>query len=161
MRRASPRGWPLSFSTQQIRFCTSRDGTRIAYATCGDGPPLIWVAHFVHHLNFDWDSPVWRPWISLLARHHTLIRYDFRGMGLSDGDGVEFSYDRLVEDFDAVVRASGVERFALFAMTAGARIVMPYVVKNPDRVTRLVLYGTSPSGPLSSRAPADQIEDTL
>jgi pimeloyl-ACP methyl ester carboxylesterase/DNA-binding CsgD family transcriptional regulator len=149
----------MTLKTQQIRFCTSRDGTRIAYATCGDGPPLIWVAHFVHHLNFDWDSPVWRPWISLLARRHTLIRYDFRGMGLSDGDGVEFSYDRLVEDFDAVVRASGVDRFALFAMTAGARIVMPYVVKNPGRVTRLVLYGTSPSGPLSSRAPADQIED--
>src|SRR4051795_583841 len=70
------RGWHVSLSTQQIRFCTSRDGTRIAYATCGVGPPLIWVAHFIHHLKFDWDSPVWRPWISLLAKRHTLIRFD-------------------------------------------------------------------------------------
>jgi len=143
---------------QQIRFCTSRDGTRIAYATCGTGMPLIWVAHFVHHLKFDWDSPVWRPWISLLARRHTLIRYDFRGTGLSDRD-VAFSSEKLAEDFEAVVRASRVDCFALFAMAGGARTVMPYVVNHPDRVTRLVLYGTSPSGPLTGRALPEQIED--
>ena len=82
----------LVIFTQQIRFCTSRDGTRIAYATCGAGPPLIWLAHFIHHLKFDWDSPVWRPWISALAKRHTLIRYDYRGFGLSDRDGVEFTF---------------------------------------------------------------------
>jgi len=152
------RGWHLSLSTQQIRFCTSRDGTRIAYATCGAGPPLIWVAHFIHHLKFDWDSPVWRPWISLLAKRHTLIRFDFRGFGLSDRNDVAFTFEKLVEDFEAVVEASGVERFALFAMSGGARVAMPYVIANPDRVDRLVLYGTSPSGPLSLDAPPAQVE---
>ena len=159
MRRASPRGWPLSFSTQQIRFCTSRDGTRIAYATCGAGPPLIWLAHFIHHLKFDWDSPVWRPWISALAKRHTLIRYDYRGFGLSDRAGVEFTFRKLVEDFEAVVSASGVHSFALFAMSGGARVAVPYVVQNPDRVNRLVLYGTSPTGPLAATAPPEQVEN--
>jgi pimeloyl-ACP methyl ester carboxylesterase/DNA-binding CsgD family transcriptional regulator len=149
----------MGLKAQQIRFCRSRDGTRIAYATCGAGPPLVWVAHFVHHLKFDWDSPVWRPWISALARRHTLIRYDFRGVGLSDRDHAEFTFEKLVEDFEAVVKAVGVERFALFAMTAGARIVMPYVVRNPDRISRLVLYGTSPSGPLTRHASPEQVED--
>jgi pimeloyl-ACP methyl ester carboxylesterase/DNA-binding CsgD family transcriptional regulator len=149
----------MDLKAQHIRFCTSRDGTRIAYAVCGSGPPLVFVAHFVHHLKFDWDSPVWQPWISALARRHTLIRYDFRGVGLSDRDHVDFSFEKLVDDFEAVVKAARVERFALFAMTAGARIVMPYVVRNPDRVSHLVLYGTSPSGPLTRRAPAAQTED--
>jgi len=149
----------MSESTQQIRFCTSRDGTRIAYATCGSGPPLLWVAHFIHHLQFDWDSPVWRPWISALARRHTLIRYDFRGTGLSDRDGVEFSSQKLLEDFEAVVNAIAVDRFALLAMTGGARVVMPYVVRNADRIKKLVLYGTTPSGPLVSSAPREHAED--
>jgi pimeloyl-ACP methyl ester carboxylesterase/DNA-binding CsgD family transcriptional regulator len=149
----------MDLRAQQIRFCTSRDGTRIAYAICGSGPPLVFVAHFIHHLKFDWDSPVWQPWIAALARRHTLIRYDFRGVGLSDRERVEFSFEKLVEDFDAVVKATGTERFALFAMTAGARVVMPYVVRHPDRVSRLILYGTSPSGPLTPHAPPEQMED--
>src|SRR5262245_60172830 len=150
-------GAPMGFPAQQIRFCTSRDGTRIAYARCGAGPPLIWVAHWIHHLKFDWDSPVWRPWISALARRHTLIRYDFRGAGLSDRN-VDITVEKLGEDFEAVVKASSVERFALVAMTGGARVVMPYVVQNPDCVTRLVLYGTSPSGPLARNARPEQVE---
>jgi pimeloyl-ACP methyl ester carboxylesterase/DNA-binding CsgD family transcriptional regulator len=146
-------------STQHIRFCTSRDGTRIAYAKCGVGPPLVWLAHFIHHLEFDWDSPVWQPWISALARRHTLIRYDFRGTGLSDRTGVAFSFQKLVEDFEAVINASGVQRFALFAMSGGARVIMPFVVQNPARVSRLILYGTSPTGPLASKAPPGQVEN--
>lgn len=150
---------PMDLKSQQIRFCTSRDGTRIAYATCGAGPPLVWVAHFVHHLKFDWDSPVWRPWISMLARRHTLIRYDFRGTGLSDRDPVDFTPEKLADDFEAVISATRIERFALFAMTGGARIVMPYVVQNQGRVSRIILYGTTPSGPLTHDAPPEQVDD--
>lgn len=119
----------------------------------------MWVAHFVHHLNFDWDSPVWWPWISALAKRHTLIRYDFRGTGLSDRSGVEFTFEKLVEDFEAVVNASGVRNFALLAMSGGARIVLPFAVQNPDRVSRLVLYGTSPAGPLTAKAPPERVEN--
>ncbi|WP_167528880.1 alpha/beta fold hydrolase [Bradyrhizobium macuxiense] len=119
----------------------------------------MWVAHFVHHLNFDWDSPVWRPWISALAKRHTLIRYDFRGTGLSDRSGVEFTFEKLVEDFEAVVGASGVRNFSLVAMSGGARVVLPFVVSNPDRVDRLVLYGTSPTGPLTAKAPPERVEN--
>ena len=119
----------------------------------------MWVAHFVHHLNFDWDSPVWRPWISALAKRHTLIRYDFRGTGLSDRTGVEFTFEKLAEDFEAVVSASGVRNFSLLAMSGGARVAVPFAVQNPDRVDRLVLYGTSPAGPLTAKAPAERVEN--
>jgi pimeloyl-ACP methyl ester carboxylesterase/DNA-binding CsgD family transcriptional regulator len=150
----------MSVTAQQIRFCSSRDGTRIAYATCGSGPPLVWVPHWIHHLEFDWGSPVWRPWLSALSKRHTLIRYDFRGCGLSDRDGVQFSSDKLLEDFEAVIKAVGLNRFALLAMTAGARVVIPYAVRHLNRVTHLALYGTSACGPLANNPPRAQVIET-
>jgi pimeloyl-ACP methyl ester carboxylesterase/DNA-binding CsgD family transcriptional regulator len=150
----------MAHPAQQIRFCTSRDGTRIAYATYGTGPPLVWAAHWIHHLKFDWDSPVWRPWLSALARHHTLIRYDLRGCGLSDREGVEFTFGKLVEDLEAVVEAAGVERFALFGMTGCARIAVSYLLRHPDMASQLVLYGASACGPLARNPPREQLEET-
>ncbi len=87
----------MSQAVEQVRFCTSRDGTRIAYATSGSGPPLVWVGGWVHHFTLDWDSPIWHPWLSLVARRHTLVRYDWRGCGLSDRNEVEFSFEKFVE----------------------------------------------------------------
>src|SRR5262245_44053199 len=101
---------------QQIRFCTSRDGTRIAFATYGKGPPLPFAQHYIHHLDHDWSSPIWRPWLELLSQRHTVIRYDWRGCGLSDREGVEFAADRYRDDLAAVVEAAGIDRFAILAM---------------------------------------------
>ena len=133
----------MSKSAQQIRFCTSHDGTRIAYATCGQGPPLVWAPHSIHHLRFDWDSPIWCPWLTLLTRHHSLIYYDWRGCGLSDREGVEFTPDRYVEDFEAIIEATNVDRFALVAMGQGTRMAMTYAVRHPERIRRFVLLGPS------------------
>lgn len=132
--------------TQQIRFCKSRDGTRIAFATCGKGPPLLFAQHYIHHLDHDWSSPIWRPWLELLSQRHTVIRYDWRGCGLSDRDGVEFTPERYRDDLAAVVEAAGIDRFAMLAMAQGARIGMGYVAANPQRITRLVLYQPSTGG---------------
>jgi pimeloyl-ACP methyl ester carboxylesterase/DNA-binding CsgD family transcriptional regulator len=132
--------------TEQIRFCTSRDGTRIAYAICGAGPPLVWAPHWVRHIKFDWVSPVWQPWMTLLTQRHTVIRYDWRGCGLSDQDGVELSPARYLEDFEAVVRSAGLDRFVLLGMSHGTRLGMTYAVGNPSKVSHLVLFGSSPCG---------------
>ena len=93
--------------TQQIRFCRTRDGARIAYATSGAGPPLVKPANWLTHLEHDWNSPVWRHWLRELGRTHTLVRYDERGCGLSDHDVADFSFDAWVDDLDAVVGAQG------------------------------------------------------
>jgi pimeloyl-ACP methyl ester carboxylesterase len=136
----------MSLPQQQIRFCTSRDGTRIAYATCGEGPPLVWTGHFIRHLEFDWDSPVWRPWRSLLMRGRTLIRYDWRGFGLSDRNGIKFSLEKHVEDLEAVARAAGLKHFVLFASSGGGMSAVAYTVRHPEQISRLVLYGTASRG---------------
>jgi pimeloyl-ACP methyl ester carboxylesterase/DNA-binding CsgD family transcriptional regulator len=138
----------MSQPVQQIRFCTSRDGVRIAYATCGVGPPLVWLGHWVRHLKFDWDSPVWRPWLSLLTRRHHVVRYDWRGCGLSDREGVEFSLDKHIEDLEAVVEASGPKRFVLIGDAGGGTVAMAYAARHQERVGHLVLYGCQTRGRL-------------
>src|SRR5690606_15932508 len=78
---------------QKVQFATSFDGTRIAYALAGSGPPLVKTATFMSHVGYDWESPVWRPWLQELARQHTLIRYDERGNGLSDWNVEDLSFE--------------------------------------------------------------------
>jgi pimeloyl-ACP methyl ester carboxylesterase/DNA-binding CsgD family transcriptional regulator len=149
---------PQSYRTQQIRFCTSRDGTRIAYAISGTGPPMVRAAHWINHLKLDWDSPFWRPMLSALMRHHTLIRYDLRGAGLSDRDGVDISLEKHVEDLEAVVEAAGVDYFPLFAVTGGTHIAMRYAVRHPGRVSHLILYASASRGRLARAAGRDSEE---
>jgi len=141
----------MSLAQQRIRFCTSRDGTRIAYATCGDGPPLVWTGHFIRHLEFDWDNPVWRPWRCLLMRGRTLIRYDWRGFGLSDRKGVKFSLEKHIEDLEAVVEAAGLKPFVLFASAGGGQPALAYTVRHPEQVSHLILYGCPSRGRVARR----------
>jgi len=147
---------PLS---QRIRFCTSRDGTRIAFSTCGSGPPLVWPARFMSHLKAEWDSPVWRPWIELLARRHTLIRYDTRGVGLSDRKDIVFSLPKFMEDLDAVVETTGAERFVMAAIGGGSGPTITYVARHPERVSHLVLFGGYSRGRITHAATPEQAEE--
>lgn len=126
---------------QQIRFCRSADGTRIAYATVGSGPPLVKAANYLTHLEHDWNGPVWRPWLESLAQHHTLVRYDERGCGLSDRDVTEYSLEAWVQDLEAVVEALRLERFPLLGISQGASVSVAYAVKHPEKVSHLLLYG--------------------
>lgn len=144
---------------QQIRFCASRDGARIAYATCGTGPPLVFVSNWVHHLELDWDVPAWRPWLSLLSRHRALLRYDWRGCGLSDREKVQFSFEKCFEDLEAVVEAAGLTEFEFFGMAAGSAMGMTYAVRHPERLSRLVLYASYVRNKLAGKPTPQQVEE--
>jgi pimeloyl-ACP methyl ester carboxylesterase len=126
---------------QRIRFCRSRDGVQLAYATSGEGPPFVKVANFLTHLEYDWRSPVVRPFILELNRGRTLLRYDPRGCGLSDRNVEDLSLDAWVADLEAVVDAAGVGRFPLFAHSQGGAIGVAYAARHPDRVSHLILLG--------------------
>jgi pimeloyl-ACP methyl ester carboxylesterase/DNA-binding CsgD family transcriptional regulator len=93
------------------------------------------------HLEFDWESPIWRPWLSELARDRTLVRYDERACGLSDWEVPNFSFDAWLADLEAVVSAAGLARFALFGMSQGAAIAIAYAVRHPERVSHLIIHG--------------------
>jgi pimeloyl-ACP methyl ester carboxylesterase/DNA-binding CsgD family transcriptional regulator len=145
-------------ATQQIRFCTAPDGVRLAYATVGKGPPLVRAAHWMTHLEFDWESPVWRPWLTELSRENTLVRYDQRGCGLSDRDVGDISFAAWLADLETVVAAAGLARFVLLGASQSASIAIAYAAKHPQRVSQLVLYGGFARGRLKrgSRAQAEE-----
>jgi pimeloyl-ACP methyl ester carboxylesterase len=126
---------------QQIRFCTARDGTRLAYATLGEGPPLVKAANWLSHLELDWRFDVWRHWLPLFSRRHTLVRYDARGNGLSDWAPPELSFERFVSDLASVFDAAGVDRAPVVGLSQGASVAVTYAARHPERVSALILIG--------------------
>jgi DNA-binding SARP family transcriptional activator/pimeloyl-ACP methyl ester carboxylesterase len=126
---------------QQVRFCKAADGTNIAYATVGEGPPLIKTANWLNHLDFDWESPVWRHIFRGLSDGRSLIRYDARGNGLSDWNIEDFSFDRQVNDLETVVEACGLNRFPLLGMSQGCAVSIEFAARYPEKVSKLILVG--------------------
>src|SRR3954447_314714 len=127
---------------QQVRFCRSPDGTRIAYAVHGSGAPLLISTCWLSHLQFDWESPVWRHFLVDLGRFATIIRFDERGHGLSDWDVTDHSVEARIGDLEAVADAAGFPRFALMAMAQGGPVAIAYTARHPERVSRLLFYGS-------------------
>ncbi len=127
---------------QQIRFCTTSDGVRIAYATVGKGPPLVSISGWVSHLKLAWSSPESRAFSEALAEGRLLVLYDKRGTGLSDWDAEDFSMEARLRDLAAVVDTLGLERFALMGYSEGGPTAITYAVRHPERVSRLILCGS-------------------
>ena len=126
---------------QEIRFCTTKDGVRIAYATVGEGPVLVKAPNWLTHLEYEWVTPVWRHWWQELARDYTVIRFDQRGSGLSDWNVSDISFEAWVNDLEAVVEAVAVDRFALIGISQGAGIAIEYAARHPEKVSHLVIFG--------------------
>lgn len=131
---------------QTIRFVKAADGVRLAVGVSGRGQPLVKSANWLSHLEFDWQSPVWRHWFQFLSAGHQLIRYDPRGCGLSDWEVENLSQEAQLADLEAVIDASGLERFPLLGISQGGATCIEYAVRHPERVTKLVLYGAYAEG---------------
>ncbi len=139
--------------TQDIRFCTAPDDVQLAYAVSGEGPPLVMSATWMSHLEHQWRSLAWRPWLDAFTREHKVLRYDSRGCGLSDRNVDDLSFETWVRDFECVVEAAGFRRFPLVATCQGGPIAIEYAARRPDRVSHLVLYGTFARGRLQRSQP--------
>jgi pimeloyl-ACP methyl ester carboxylesterase/DNA-binding winged helix-turn-helix (wHTH) protein len=146
---ASPAGEgqsPIPLPRQDIRFSVTEDGVRLAWASIGEGPPLVKASNWLTHLAFEWGSPIWQHWWTELSKHHRVIRYDERGNGMSQRDVPDVSFDTWVHDLETVVDAAGLDRFSLLGISRGGAIAIAYAVKHPERVSKLVLYGAFPAG---------------
>jgi pimeloyl-ACP methyl ester carboxylesterase len=145
---AHPRVIPpeLRIPRQEIRYCTTVDGVRLAYASIGEGPPFVKASNWLTHLDLEWESPIWQHWWKELSRHHRVIRYDERGNGMSQRDVANVSFETWVQDLETVVDAVGLERFPLLGISRGGPIAIAYAVRHPERVTHLVLYGAFAAG---------------
>jgi pimeloyl-ACP methyl ester carboxylesterase/DNA-binding CsgD family transcriptional regulator len=142
----------------QVRFCTSSDGVRLAYAISGDGPPLVRAPHWFTHLEHDWTNPAMRPWVEDLSKRYRVLRFDQRGTGLSDREPPEISFEAHVRDLECVIDAAGLERFAILGLSQGAASGIAYAAHHPERVSHLVLCGGFVRGWAKRASPPELME---
>lgn len=136
-------------ATQRIRYMRTTDGVQLAWADAGTGSVLIKAANWLTHLEYEWESPVWRHWIRFFSDHFRFVRYDERGCGMTDLNVGDLSLERWVEDLEAVVAAADPQGpFALLGISQGGPICVAYAVKHPERVSHLILYGAYARGAL-------------
>jgi pimeloyl-ACP methyl ester carboxylesterase/DNA-binding CsgD family transcriptional regulator len=136
-------------ATQRIRYVRTGDGVQLAWAEAGTGPVLIKAANWMTHLEYEWESPVWRHWIRFFSNHFRYIRHDERGCGMTDWNVGDLSFERWIEDLEAVVAAAAPqEPFALLGISQGGATCVAYAARHPERVAKLVLYGAYARGPL-------------
>lgn len=129
-------------SRQVIRYLTTSDGVRMAWAEAGKGHPVVKAANWLSHLEFDWESPVFRHWMHFFAGHFRYVRYDERGCGMTDREVATLSLERWTEDLEEVVEAAKIdEPFTLLGMSQGGATCINYAIRHPERVSRLILYG--------------------
>ncbi len=146
----------------QIRFCTSADGTRIAYATMGEGPPLVAVAGWLATMDLTSKVPEGAAFRDALAQDRLTVSIDRRGQGASQRQVKDLSLRAHVADLSAVVDHLQLERFDLFGVADGAVVSVAYAAQNPGRVSRLVLWSVFSCGedfgaPEATRVLADLI----
>ena len=140
---------------QRVLYCEARDGTRLAYSRTGEGPPIVKTANWLNHIDYDWDSPLWRHWIQELTRGRSLVRYDERGNGLSDWNTPELSLEAFVDDLVAVVDTLELPPFDLLAISQGAAVAIAYAVRNPERVRKLIICNGYAQGWAKRADPAE------
>ncbi|MET0755963.1 MAG: alpha/beta fold hydrolase, partial [Pseudoxanthomonas sp.] len=112
---------------QSIRYLTTGDGARLAWASMGTGAPLFKAANWLSHLEYDLESPIWRHWVRFFGEHFRFVRYDERGCGMTGGDPRGLSLPHWLADLEAVIDASGIEEpFALLGISQGAAACVAY-----------------------------------
>jgi len=131
----------LTEANQEIRYCSSKDNTIIAYAKLGNGPPLLKAPNFMSSLEHDWRSPIWMHLYRFLAEGNTLVRFDQRGNGSSDLDPLEITFNSFVEDMEAVVNESKINKFPILGVSQGCAVSIAYAIRNPNKVSHLILIG--------------------
>jgi class 3 adenylate cyclase/pimeloyl-ACP methyl ester carboxylesterase len=127
----------------RIQYAKTKDGVSIAFASMGEGPPLVFMPSIpFSHTQLELQIPEWRRWYERLAQRSRLVRYDFRGQGLSDHDVTQYSLDAWLLDLEAVVDHLGLERFALLAMLHAGPVAITYASRRPERISHLILWCT-------------------
>jgi pimeloyl-ACP methyl ester carboxylesterase/DNA-binding CsgD family transcriptional regulator len=127
---------------QRIQFTRTADGVRLGWARAGAGPVLVRPATWLTHLQYDWESPVWRHWMEFLAGHFSFIRFDERGCGLSDRQVGDVSAGNWLPDLECVIDAAGIDKpMALLGISQGSIPAIQFAIRHPERVSKLILYG--------------------
>jgi pimeloyl-ACP methyl ester carboxylesterase len=123
----------------EVRYVTTSDGVRIAYAIAGGGPPMVNFSDpIASHVQLAWSHPVLGRFFQEMARRNTVLFFDFRGCGLSDRVQPR-GIDDLLRDVEAVIQRVGWQQFAVDAGGGGTPAAIAFAARHPEQVTRLAL----------------------
>jgi pimeloyl-ACP methyl ester carboxylesterase/DNA-binding CsgD family transcriptional regulator len=125
---------------QEIRFCEV-DGRRLAYATVGEGPLLVFSARWVTHLEEEWELPEVRRFFEAFASTHRVVRYDRVGVGLSDRDAPPPSIESEARALGAVLDECGDKPAAVFACSCAGLATSRFARDHPERIRKIVYFG--------------------
>ena len=142
--------------TDSFATCGSADGTKIAYATCGEGFPVVKAPNVFTHLEHDRSNPIYRHWLTELSRSNQFVRFDMRGCGMCGREASRYSTEALVADLAAVVDSIGVEQFDIVGLAHGAPVALAYAAANPGKVRKLVLVNGFAAG-WAARGDPDEV----
>ena len=132
----------MSQKSQRIRFLRASDGAQLAWAEAGEGPVLVKASNWMTHLEFEWESPVWRHWMRFFSSHFRFIRYDERGCGMSDRNPPTLTVQRWADDLEEVCDAAAPDGpLSLLGISQGALACVNFAVRHPERVSKMILYG--------------------
>ena len=139
---------------QRVRYVNASDGTRLAWADAGDGPVLVKASNWLTHLEYEWESPVWKHWIQFFSAHFRFVRYDERGCGMSEWHAGDLTIDQWTDDLERVIDAARPDGpVTLLGISQGAATCIRYAIRHPERVARLIFYGGYARGALRRNTP--------
>jgi pimeloyl-ACP methyl ester carboxylesterase/DNA-binding CsgD family transcriptional regulator len=133
---------------QTTGFARMPDAGRIAYAVVGSGPAIVLPAWWVSHVAEDWHFDPLRRFVEGLAAGRMVVRYDRVGTGMSDRERPQqtFTPEFEVATLCAVLEELGLERLTLMGVSCGGCPAVSFAARWPERVDRLVLYGSYADG---------------
>jgi class 3 adenylate cyclase len=138
----------------RIQYAQTKDGVSIAFWTVGEGSPFVYMSAIpFSHIQLEWQEVERRRWYERLAEKRKLVRYDARGVGLSQRDVADLSLDSQMLDLEAVVGRLGLEQFILFAPYNAGPVGIAYAACHPERVSHLLLWCAYARGSDLSRSP--------
>jgi pimeloyl-ACP methyl ester carboxylesterase len=142
---------------QHVRYLKASDGTRLAWAESGAGPIVVKAANWLTHLEYEWESPVWKHWIQFFSAQYRFVRYDERGCGMSDWKVGTLSLDQWTADLESIIEAARpAVPVTLLGISQGAAACIRYAIQHPERVARLILYGGYAHGAFKRGTPAQE-----
>ena len=139
---------------QHVRYAAARDGTRLAWADSGEGPVVVKASNWLSHLEYEWQSPVWKHWLQFFSSCCRFVRYDERGCGMSEWHAGALSLDQWADDLESIIDAANpAGPVTLLGISQGAATCIHYALRHPERVDRLILYGGYAHGALLRGTP--------
>ena len=148
--------------TPETRYAKSGD-VNIAYQALGVGPTdLVFVPGVISNLEAAWLQPALSEWLERLASFSRLIWFDKRGTGISDRVGDVAPLETRVDDVRAVMEDVGSERAVLMGVSEGGPMSIVFAATYPERVSGLILWGSSVKGVSSADYPcAPSFDDAI